>query len=612
MELWTRRRSLGQDLSDGAAEPLPDSFPENDAGHAPTSILARSHVTVVQSALDPHNASAPIICDAVIRCPHTHLQVATPFKPAAWLRLLAKYPHRNWAHRLVYDLVHGVNIGFRGPRSQRRESRNFTASLAENAAITTDLVAEVALHHIAGPYEQPPFEHYVCSPLKTVPKKGNAAKFRIIHHLSYPHGRSINSCTADWPCPLAGFDHAIHIVRRLGQGCYLAKVDVKAAYRCIPVRPADWPLLGMRWQGQYYFHRTLPFGLRSACHLWERYATAMEWVIRTQFDVPHITHYVDDTFLANRTRELCTLDLARTKAGMAALGAPDAVDKTEGPVTALTYLGIRIDSVAMCISLDASKLSSIREQLDQWCARSTCSLRQLQSLIGTLQWAAYVVRHGRTFLQHLRDLVTAHDDSPRVSDEHAISLTEDAHDDLLWWQQYVAQWNGVSLLWEQQWLDRSSILQPHTDACVEGYAAICGTQWFHGRWSSAQELAARDATMDRDSMPWKELFAIVAAAATWGPRWERRKVIFFTDCMPVVQALEKGASRTRRIMQLIRALHHYAACYHFVYRAEHIAGVNNAIADELSRVHDVRQLSTRCRRNIDLSPVTPVLPAIPA
>lgn len=399
--------------SDGQAADM-----DERAASAPSAALdAELSSTTINSAairaiVDPHDASAPIACGTVIRCPHTQLPVTTPFKPAAWLRLLATYPDSNWAHRLVHDLVHGVNIGYRGPRTQSRDSRNLTASPDEEAAVTADLVNETALHHIAGPYTHPPFNHHICSPLKTVPKKGRAGTFRIIHHLSHPHGRSINSFTADWPCPLAGFDNAIQIVRTLGAGCYMAKVDVKAAYRCTPVRPADWPLLGMRWSGLYYFHRTLPFGLRSACHLWERYATAMEWIIRTHFDVRHITHYVDDSFLANRTEELCARDLARAKAGMDELGTPAADDKTEGPATVLTYLGIRIDSVAMSISLDATKLASIREVLHQWLLRSTCSLRQLQSLVGTLHWAAYVVRHGRTFLQCLRDLVTAHDSSP--------------------------------------------------------------------------------------------------------------------------------------------------------------------------------------------------------
>ena len=65
-------------------------------------------------------------------------------------------------------------------------------------------------------------------------------------------------------------------------------------------------------------------------------------------------------------------------------------------------------------------------------------------------------------------------------------------------------------------------------------------------------------------------------------------------------------------MQLIRALHHYAARFHFVYKAEHIAGDKNVIADELSRVFVVSQLSTQCRRAIDPSPIIPVLPNIPS
>jgi hypothetical protein len=65
-------------------------------------------------------------------------------------------------------------------------------------------------------------------------------------------------------------------------------------------------------------------------------------------------------------------------------------------------------------------------------------------------------------------------------------------------------------------------------------------------------------------------------------------------------------------MQLIRILHSTAAQHHFIYRVLHIRGVENTIADELSRVHDVSQLSMRCRSNIDPSPITPVLPLIPA
>jgi hypothetical protein len=565
-----------------------------------------------KDSLPAYDATRPLDWHRITTCRTTHLPIITPLRAETWHHHLQTYKDPAWAHRLVHDIIHGVDIGYRGRRSLRITSPNFTDTEAEEEAVSLDITNEVALGRIAGPYPSPPYAHYRCSPIKTVAKKGSAAKYRIIHHLSYPHGRSVNSSTADWPCPLARFAQAVDIVRRLGRGCYMAKADVKAAYRAIAIRPADWPLLGMHWKGQYYFHRTLPFGLRSSCHLWERYATAAEWIVTNVYGVPDIIHYVDDFFLAAVTGETCQLNLSQTKRAFDDLGIPDAPDKTEGPATRLTFLGVQIDSEEMTVSLDQPRLETIRLLLHKWTDRTTCSLRQLQSTIGTLAWAAQVVRHGRTFLQHMRDLATAHHNTRRPHDINAIPVTEGLRDDLAWWEEYMAQWNGVSLLWDEEWMSESSPLQPHTDACVEGYGAVCGTQWFHGTWTAEHQRLARDDSMDRDSMPWKELFAIVAAAVTWGAQWTRRRVTFFTDCMPVVQALTKGASRTRRMMQLIRILHFTAARHHFIYRVQHIPGVENIIADELSRVHDVSQLSTRCRSSIDPSPITPSLPLIPA
>jgi hypothetical protein len=34
--------------------------------------------------------------------------------------------------------------------------------------------------------------------------------------------------------------------------CWMAKADIKAAYRTQPVRPEDWQLQGIKWQGKYY------------------------------------------------------------------------------------------------------------------------------------------------------------------------------------------------------------------------------------------------------------------------------------------------------------------------------------------------------------------------
>jgi hypothetical protein len=35
-------------------------------------------------------------------------------------------------------------------------------------------------------------------------------------------------------------DDAIAIIKKLGRGCFLAKTDIKSAFRIIPIRPADY------------------------------------------------------------------------------------------------------------------------------------------------------------------------------------------------------------------------------------------------------------------------------------------------------------------------------------------------------------------------------------
>ena len=91
---------------------------------------------------------------------------------------------------------------------------------------------------------------------------------------------------------------AIHIsgslaLRSLGRGALIAKLDVKAAYRLIPVHPEDRPLLGIEWRGAQYVDAMLPFGLCSAPKIFTAVADGLEWILR-QRGIRHIDHYLDD------------------------------------------------------------------------------------------------------------------------------------------------------------------------------------------------------------------------------------------------------------------------------------------------------------------------------
>ena len=59
----------------------------------------------------------------------------------------------------------------------------------------------------------------------------------------------------------------------------LAKMDIKQAYRMIPVHSQDRPLLGMKWQGQVFVDKALPFGLRSEPMIFSAAADVLLWLM---------------------------------------------------------------------------------------------------------------------------------------------------------------------------------------------------------------------------------------------------------------------------------------------------------------------------------------------
>ena len=73
----------------------------------------------------------------------------------------------------------------------------------------------------------------------------------------------------------------------------MGKIDIKNAYRVVPVHPSDRPLLGMRWEGKEYVDSALPFGLRSAPKIFSTIADTLEWILQSK-GVKCIMHYLDN------------------------------------------------------------------------------------------------------------------------------------------------------------------------------------------------------------------------------------------------------------------------------------------------------------------------------
>ena len=221
----------------------------------------------------------------------------------------------------------------------------------------------------------------------------------------------------------------------------MAKVDIKHAFRLCPVLPQDFLLLGMLWDGLFYFDTRLPFGGRSSPFIFNSFADALAWILVFVCGIPYILYYLDDFFVASHCgNNFCSSYVQLVKVAFDHLGVPIADDKLEGPVTRLTYLGIEIDSDVMVIRLPEEKLFELWYLLEVWVVKHKCTNRELLCLIGKLSFAAKVVKPSRLFVRRLIDLSTT---VKRLN--HHISVNSESREDILWWQKFILTWNSAML-----------------------------------------------------------------------------------------------------------------------------------------------------------------------
>ena len=506
----------------------------------------------------------------------------TPLKPDAFAEELRLHPDQALASFVVNGLRFGFRLGFQQNGPLKSATRNKPSAYQHPRVIGEYLANEVALGRVAGPFSSPPISNLHVSSFGVIPKKNQPGKWRLIVDLSSPVGGSVNDGIDpdEFSLQYVRLDEIITMISLYGKGAKMAKFDVEAAYRNIPVHPSDRFLLGMKWDNHYFVDLALPFGLRSAPYIFNTVADMVEWMLMNNHGVSELKHYLDDFITVGPPdSDQCQVNLDTAMSVCQGVGLPLHPKKCEGPATSLVILGIELDSVNQTARLPIQKHSALRELLVSWEHRTWCNRHQLESLIGHLHHAAKVCWPGRAFIRRMIDLLRCF-----RRQDHPIRLNREFHKDLQWWLQYTAEWSGVCF-WLFPGMSAVSDLEVTSDAAgAVGYGAIFQDQWFNGCWFPSQ--------LDH-SIAYKELFPIVLAAHVWGPCWSQKHILFRSDNQAVVAILNSRSSRDPVLMHLVRNLLMSAARFNFTFKAEHLPGKQNGITDALSRFHwqDFRQLA---------------------
>ena len=505
----------------------------------------------------------------------TFIPLATGPTTPININMLASQLNNHPDKRACEFILSGLNSGFSlGCKSTILpcQPKNLQSALNNCEQVTNAFNKELARASIAGPFVSPPFSDLHCSPVGAREKPDGT--FRIILDLSQPDQNSVNKGIdkEEYSVQYTQFDQATDLIMYVGQHSLLSKIDIQSAFRLLPVKPAEWYMLGMRWLNAYFIDCHLPFGCRSSPFIFNVFADLIAWIITNTTHVTNIVHYLDDYLLVSSDNtQLATKELTQVKNVFAKLHIPIAEDKLVGPVTKLTYLGIDIDTTNLTISLPEQKMRDLQTLLPIWTSKHKCTKKQLLSLIGKLSFATEIVRAGRTFLRRLINLSTT------VSKlHHHITLNVDARRDIAWWIEFLPKWNGHSLVYDIH-TTLATDLHLFTDASNVGFGIIYHQRWIAQTWP----LCIANNTMY--SIDFRELFAIYAAVATFSHEWVGKRLIFHTDNLTITQAWQKGTSKSTSLMPLIRTMLMNAAINNYSISFQHIPGVANRVADALSR-----------------------------
>ena len=376
-------------------------------------------------------------------------QVTTPLHLSTWEELLQGHPDKALAGYILRGIRDGFRIGFDPSRCALKSRPGNMPSADEHPEIVSEHLEGELQHGRLAELDEGIAKAVGVhiSPFGVIPKKSRPNKWRLILDLSSPGGNSINDGISKELASLSyvSVDEVVVRVLQLGRGALMAKMDIKQAYRNIPVHPSDRRLLGMRWKGKTFVDMALPFGLRSAPLIFSAVADALAWIMQQQ-GVGWVAHYVDD-FITVGTPDSgeCAryVDIMHKVCEDTAM--PVEPEKDEGPATTISFLGLELDSVANEVRLPQNKLQRLRSILGSWRGRKACKKRELLSLIGSLSHACRAVRPGRSYLRRLINLST----STRQLDQF-IRLNREARADMEWWYLFISTWNGTAMMLTDQ------------------------------------------------------------------------------------------------------------------------------------------------------------------
>ena len=426
---------------------------------------------------------------------------------------------------------------------------------------------------LIGPFHTNPFGKFArFSPLNTRPKKDSPDR-RVILDLSFQQSGSVNfGINKDWyrgepvNLRLPGVDALVRIILKKGRACLIFRWDLKSAYKQVPICLGELHLLGYAHRDCLYFDLTLPMGLVNSCMICQLVSDFIIYIYEQEGY--NGSNYLDD-LAAAEIQQIAQQAYQILADILQECGAQEAVAKAIAPSTCMLFLGILINTVLLTLQIDSARMAEIQQELVKWANKKTATLKQVQSLVGKLNFCATVVRSGRLFYSRILAFMKM---LPQVGTKQ---IPPEVRQDIAWWQIFTPKFNGISAIPEPKWVGPNSLFS--TDACLAGVGGWSQGEFFHAK---IPENISANGNVSINEL---EALAVMIGLKLWGYKANAKKCLIQCDSNVTVLAINSGRSHNPFMQQILREICFLAAINDMVVRAIFVPGNQNRLSDLLSR-----------------------------
>lgn len=496
------------------------------------------------------------------------ITVPSGLKLANWEADLKNYHD----HDLCKYLRFGWPVGYTASHPPTHTTKNHKSAEQHPQHVQAFIVKELALGGLLGPFSAPPFQPWTNqAPLMTRPKKASQAR-RIILDLSYPPGEGVNagitrnvldgkSCVYTLPT----IEDLVTRIQILGPRSYIWKADLARAYRQLRTDPADLPLLGLYFQGSYYLDTCPSFGARLSASACQRVTSAVTYLLRT--DNNWVMAYLDDFCGAEKSHSAAMTTYTALLDKCNRLGLDLAPDKCEPPARQMEWLGFKLDTCAMSLTIPDAKLSEILQECKGWSRTYTATRKRIQSLAGKLVHISKCIRPARKFICRILDTLR------RAPEVGVVRVNMQFKQDVTWFLNFARETNGIHLISPTQ-----ATFSLECDSSLVAGGGVSNKEYYSLVYTDEHKKAYHNSTL-------LEATNIVTAYRTLAPTTPGLAVTVYTDNITSKYALETGRTHNSVLAACARQMWVEAALRDHTIKIVHRPGVELDLADALSRPH---------------------------